>query len=89
MCANTLRRVLSELRSCGFGSVSDDQRPMRFRSREMDFCHCRFIRADAIMVLKGKPYVHFGAANCPASIPNRNGKKCSESGLEKTQQEPD
>ena len=88
MCANILRRVLSGLRSCGFGSVSHDQGPMRFRSREMDFCHCRLIRADAIMVLKGKPYVHLGAANCPASIPIRNGKTCSESGLEKTRQEP-
>lgn len=88
VCASILRRVLSILRSCGFGSMADDQKPMKFRSREMDLCHRRLLRADAILVLKGKPYAHLGAANCPAAIPLRSGKKCSESGLEKTQPEP-
>lgn len=68
--------------------MADDQKPMKFRSRETDLCHRRLLRADAILVLKGKPYVHLGAANCPAAIPIRSGKKCSESGLEKTQPEP-
>lgn len=80
---------MSTPRSCGFGSVADDQKPVKFRSREVDLCHRRLLRADAILVVKGKPYVHLGAANCPAAISIRSGKKCSESGLEKTQPEPD
>lgn len=88
MRASVLRRVLSARRSCGFGCVADDQKPMKFRSRETALCHRRLLGADAILVLKGKPYVHLGAANCPAAIPIRSGKKCSESGLEKTQPEP-
>ena len=84
MCSNTLRRVLSGLGSCGFGYTFNEPRSVRFKFREMDFCHCRLIRADAITVLKGKPYVHLRAANCPAAICISNGKECSEFGLEKT-----
>lgn len=68
--ANTLRRVLSGARGCGFGSVAADQGPLRFRSGEVDFCHGGLVRAGAITELKGKPYVHFRAANCPAATPS-------------------
>lgn len=54
----------------------------------MDFRQHRVIRADAITVLEGKPYVHLSAANFPAAIPISNGKERSELGLEKTLQEP-
>lgn len=44
--------------------------------------------ADALVVLKRKPYVHLRAANCPAAIPISNGKMCSEFGLQKTYHVP-
>lgn len=44
----------------------DDQRLVRLRPREMDFCSCRRIGADATL----------RAADCLAATPIGNGRKC-------------